>query len=107
VFIVPLYLCLLQVQDPGAPGRPANRFARIEQRSAEVEEALLPSYIQKQQAMLEEQDFTKRFNALVSALTDFASSYNAGTVNVRKAKAVRKALRDLQKSQYFRPTKGE
>jgi hypothetical protein len=39
-------------------------------------------------------------------LFDFASGYNAGhVIGAKKAKAVRKALRELEKSDWFRPAK--
>ena len=39
---------------------------------------------------------------------NFASSYNAGhVINAKKAKAVRKALRELENSDRFRPAKGD
>lgn len=60
-----------------------------------------------QSAEYQQHELAKRFNAVMNALTDFASSYNAGVVNARKAKAVRKALRELEKSDWFRPVKGE
>jgi hypothetical protein len=55
----------------------------------------------------QQHELAKRFNALMNALADFASSYNAGVVNPKKAKAVRKALRELEKSDWFRPVKGD
>lgn len=50
----------------------------------------------------DEREFTKRFNNLVRALREFSNTYNVGhVVNVKQAKAVRKALRDLEKSEWF------
>jgi hypothetical protein len=56
----------------------------------------------------ERHEFARKFNGLLNALVDFASSYNAGhVINAKKAKAVRKALRELENSDWFRPAKGD
>jgi hypothetical protein len=55
----------------------------------------------------EEREFVKRLNTLLGVLHDFAASYNAGKVDVKKAKEVRKALHDLEKSEWFRTAKPE
>ena len=50
----------------------------------------------------EQQDFLRRFNGLATALSDFAHIYNSrGVVDVKKVKAIRKALRELEKSDWF------
>ena len=50
----------------------------------------------------DEREFTKRFNNLVRAMREFSNTYNVGhVVNVKQAKAVRKAMRDLEKSDWF------
>lgn len=55
---------------------------------------------------LEEQEFIARFNNLMKALRDFVSAYRPGQViDVKKAKAVRKAMHGLEKSGWFRPQK--
>jgi hypothetical protein len=49
--------------------------------------------LRRQESDYEEREFARRFNGLMNALADFASSYNAGhVINAKKAKAVRKAL---------------
>jgi hypothetical protein len=63
---------------------------------------------QRKQIEYEEQEFIHRFNGLVDALRDFSATYKAGrTINAKKVKAVRKAWRQLEKSEWFRPYKGE
>jgi hypothetical protein len=58
------------------------------------------------QDYLEEQEFIARFNNLMKALRDFGSAYKPGQViDVKKAKAVRKAMHRLEKSGWFRPQK--
>jgi hypothetical protein len=57
---------------------------------------------------LEEQEFIARFNNLIKALRDFGSAYKPGQViDVKKAKAVRKAMHGLEKSGWFRPQKDD
>lgn len=56
----------------------------------------------------EQLEFTRRFNNLVRALRDFSNSYNVGhVINAKQAKAVRKALRDLEKSEWFHSSAAE
>jgi len=56
-------------------------------------------------AEYDEHELVKRFNGLVKALGDFADTYNAGKIDVKKAKAVQKALHELQKSEWFKAQK--
>jgi hypothetical protein len=51
----------------------------------------------------------KRLKGLSKALADFAAAYKSGEVDLRKVKAVRKAMHELEKSEWFRPqkTKGQ
>jgi hypothetical protein len=55
------------------------------------------------QAAYEERDLTHRYNVLARALNDFMAAYKAGQVDLKKAKAVRKALHDLEKFEWFKP----
>ncbi len=61
----------------------------------------------RSEAVLEEHEFVRRFNNLFSALRNFASNYNVHVIDAKKAKAVRKALRELEKSEWFNPRKAE
>ena len=56
-------------------------------------------------AAYEEHELVRRFNGLVRALAEFSDAYNAGKIDVKKARAVQKALRELQKSEWFKPEK--
>jgi hypothetical protein len=52
----------------------------------------------------EEPEFVRRFNGLAAALADFSHTYNSqGVIDVKKVKAVRKALHEFQKSDWFNP----
>src|ERR1700747_3430936 len=56
----------------------------------------------------EESVFINRFNRLLDALRDFSSTYNAGhVIDVKKVRAIHKAMRQLEKSPWFRSQKGE
>ena len=71
---------------------------------------LQPTNVEEQdrsEAMLKEYDFVRRFNNLFSALLDFASNYNGHVIDAKRTRAVRKALRDLEKSEWFNPRKAE
>ena len=60
-----------------------------------------------EQAAIEERDFILRLNGLSKALTDFVESYKGGRVDVKEVKALQKAMRDLEKSEWFRPPKAK
>jgi hypothetical protein len=55
------------------------------------------------QAAYEERDLMHRYNVLARALNDFMAAYKGGQVDLKKAKAVRNALQDLEKFEWFRP----
>jgi hypothetical protein len=55
------------------------------------------------QAAYEERDLAHRYNVLARALNDFMAAYKAGHVDLKKAKAVRNALHDLEKFDWFKP----
>ena len=57
-----------------------------------------------QAARSEEPDFIRRYNQLATAIADFSHTYNSqGVIDVKKVKAIRKALRELEKSDWFNP----
>jgi len=111
MFEVALFLYLVQVASPDPAYHPVNR------RSEQVELPFRPLGIEEEESSgladprrqvsaFEEREFARRFNSLMNALADFASSYNAGhVINAKKAEAVRKALRELEKSDWFRTAK--
>src|SRR5882762_6102790 len=61
----------------------------------------------RSESVLKERDFVRRFNNLFSALLSFATNYNGHVIDAKRAKAVRKALRELEKSEWFNPRKAE
>jgi hypothetical protein len=60
------------------------------------------SYSQTVQAAYEERELIQRYNGLAHALNDFVATYKAGRIDMKKAKAVRKALHDLERFGWFR-----
>ena len=63
----------------------------------------LPEESPADEAAYEEREFVRHLNGLLQVLNDFAETYKAGFVDVKKVKAVRKALHDLEKSEWFKP----
>jgi hypothetical protein len=55
----------------------------------------------------EERDFILRLNGLSKALTAFVETYKSGRVDLKGVKALQKAMRDLEKSEWFRPPKAK
>jgi hypothetical protein len=108
---VALFLYLLQIQNPDAPRLPVSRGSQQMEQSQrrfrmEWETSSDPADPMKQERADEEREFARRFNGLIDALSDFSSSYNAGhVINAKKAKAVRKALREFEQSDWFRRSK--
>jgi hypothetical protein len=61
-----------------------------------------PAYIAR-----EEHELILRYNGLARALNDFVAAYRAGQVDLKKARAVRKALQDMEKFEWFKPTRSQ
>jgi len=59
------------------------------------------------EAAYEEREFIQHLNGLSRALTDFAATYKSGQVDLKRVKALRKALHELEKSEWFRPQKAK
>jgi hypothetical protein len=53
----------------------------------------------------EERELIRRLNALAKALNAFGATYKNGQVDLNQVKAVRKALHELERSEWFRPQK--
>jgi hypothetical protein len=59
------------------------------------------------EAAYEERELVQRLNRLASALNAFAATYKSGQVDLNEVKAVRKALHELEKSEWFKPQKAK
>ena len=58
------------------------------------------------EGLYEEHQFSQRFNKLVFALQSFSDTYNSGhVIDVKRVKAIKKAWRELEKSDWFKPDK--
>jgi hypothetical protein len=58
-------------------------------------------------AAYEERKFIQRLDGLSRALNAFAETYKGGQVDLKKVKALRKAMHELEKSEWFRPPKAK
>jgi hypothetical protein len=84
-------------QDAGGPSRPfkVNCPPCLEDTAAAGEE-------RRREAQYEEQELLRRVNGLATALTDFSSTYSSRhVIDVKQVKAIRKALRELEKSDWL------
>jgi hypothetical protein len=62
-----------------------------------------PDTMSRQEAEYEERRLEDRFNHLINALQDFASTYKNGhVIDFQKVKALRKALHEFQKLDLFK-----
>src|SRR6267154_2669477 len=106
-----LVLCLLQAVAAANAQPPRPRpYPQIEDRSelelADIRKPIDPQDALRQEAKFEEDEFVKRLNNLLNVLRDFSTSYSAEhVINVKKVKEVRKALHELEKSDWFRSYK--
>ena len=66
-----------------------------------------PDYSQAAQAAYQERELMQRYNELARALNGFVAAYKAGQIDAKKARAVRKALHDLEKLEWFKPQHSE
>jgi hypothetical protein len=60
-------------------------------------------YSQAAQAAYQERELMERYSELARALNGFLAAYKAGQIDVKKVRAVRKALHDLEKLEWFKP----
>jgi len=113
-FIIAATLLACSFQSAGAanpPSSPGPLHSDVGiQESAVVGsgEGTTPADLDRFEAVLKEHEFVRRFNNLFSALLNFATTYNTGhVIDAKRAKSVRKALRELEKSEWFNPRKAE
>ena len=68
----------------------------------------IPDFAGESSAQLaadEEREFIRRLNQLSTALGAFTETYKGGEIDLKKVKALRKAMHELEKSQWFKPQK--
>ena len=54
-----------------------------------------------------EREFIHRLDGLSKALSAFSETYKGGQIDLKKVKALQKAMHDLEKSEWFRPPKAK
>ena len=96
-FAVLSALCLLQAQvvDVDSPDR-VERALMVWQMQHPTDSSA--NQAATKEAKYEEQQFVNKFNNLLDTLRDFADQYNHHVVDVKKLKALKKAWRDLEKT---------
>ena len=96
--ILLLLLCQAGIAHPSAPVR--SPTPQVNTAAPFVLD--VPDESPADEAVFEEREFVRHLNGLLQVLNDFATTYKAGFVDVKKVKAVRKALHDLEKSEWFK-----
>lgn len=96
-FAVVCALCLLQAQV--ASVTPPDRLER-DLLAWQTQHAADSATHQatSREAAYEEQQFVNKFNNLLTTLHEFANEYNHHVVDLKKLKALKKAWRDLEKT---------
>src|SRR5579871_5721807 len=70
-----------------------------------IEDNVETTVSQPRPEQIEEREFLSRLNKLVTALRVFSNNYNSrGTIDVKQVRDIQKAIRELQKSEWFRQT---
>jgi hypothetical protein len=102
------FQCAGAADPPSSSGPLHSELGRPESAAVGSGEDATPADLDRFEAVLKEHEFVRRFNNLFSALLNFASTYNTGhVIDAKRAKSVRKALRELEKSEWFNPRKAE
>jgi hypothetical protein len=84
-------------QDGGPPSRPFKIDCPVCVDDTTAAET------RRREAQYEEQELLRRVNGLATALADFSNTYNSRhVIDVKKIKALRKALREIEKSDWLR-----
>jgi hypothetical protein len=90
---------------------PAGTSLRVQSSQANAAPAInIPDFGEESPADLaayEERDFILRLNGLSKALSAFIDNYKNGQVDLKKVKSLQKAMHDLEKSEWFRPSKAK
>jgi hypothetical protein len=85
-------------QDGGAPTRPFTIAC-----PPCLGDPVAAGEARRREAKYEEQELLRRVNGLATALTDFSNTYSSRhVIDVKQIKAIRKALRELEKSDWLR-----
>ena len=99
-----LFICLVVVV-PAEPQAPASQHQWRDQNSRSEPSGLLSNEEPFQNdAVYEEQQFVRRVNNLMDALVNFSFTYKTShVIDIKRVNAVRRALREMEKSDWFKP----
>jgi hypothetical protein len=78
---------------------------RVQMSQVKTPAAVSPDFAEEppaDEAADEEREFIRRLSGLSRALSAFAETYKRGQVDLKKVNAVRKAMHELEKSEWFR-----
>ena len=90
-------LCFFQAPGLNSPERLQREVLAWQTRHmAESAPANQPAMTRE--AVYEEQQFVSKFNHLLNTLREFTDQYNRHVLDVKKIKALKKAWRDLEKT---------
>src|SRR6266853_3455880 len=92
--ILLLVVCQAGIAHPSAP-------LRTQRPQMHIATPDFPDESPADEAAYEEREFVQHLKGLLQALIDFATTYKEGQVDLKKVKAVRKAMHDLEKSEWF------
>ena len=96
-----ILLCLLQDDSPSQETRPFTVNCPLC-----FGDPVAAAAASRREAKYEEQELLRRVNGLALALRDFSNTYNSQhVIDVRQIKALRKAMRELEKSDWLSPKK--
>jgi hypothetical protein len=101
-----LFMCLVFV-GPAEPQAPTSQHQWRDQKSPSEPSGLLSNEEPFQNdAVYEEQQFVRRVNNLMDALVNFSLTYKTShVIDIKKVNAVRRALREMEKSDWFKREK--
>jgi hypothetical protein len=91
--LIPIFLAQYQI-DPVRPFEEMKLGRKLEARASEETSSKVPTAKRK--------EFEKKVNTMIQALSDFTDAYNKSMGRVwpaREAKALKKAILDLQQSE--------
>jgi len=97
-------ILLFLLQEGGAPRRQTGPFTVT--CAMCFGDPVAAAEASRREAKYEEQELLRRVNGLALALRDFSNTYNSQhVIDVRQIKALRKAMRELEKSDWLSPKK--
>jgi hypothetical protein len=98
-----LFMCLFLAGSAEPQSPPTRHQWRYHKTASETSGPLINEEPFQNDAAYEEQQFVRRVDNLMNALVRFSSTYKTNhVIDMKKVKAVRKALREMEKSEWFK-----